>query len=182
MHNCRNTILCVNQYKDANVNYSRQHKIKQTYIDRETGQFSTISLETALLKYPKRGTMATFYIESSLEVIAGLSKKEARFLSFLLKERDMYNIILCKISSIAKQEDFNWSRQYLYKVMDKFRDLNIIVKHKGKIWVNPYLILPIKNDMNPSNAWEVQTLWTYLFEDKDKWFDGIDKLEKNIFG
>jgi hypothetical protein len=158
---------------------------KRRFINTETGEFETISLYKDSFKYPKKGSEGVYMSldpqKMILPVIAELSPKEAVLFEAMIKHRDKYNVVRSTVKKIALSVDLEWSNPYLSGRVKKMRELDLIEKYNGKIFINPYVIKPKFDEDNPDSQFEVQQVWKKLFIDKDAYYESIDDDIKRIF-
>jgi len=161
------------------MNYNKI-PFKESFINSETGEFKTVKYTARYIKYPIRGAIK-MYTNKALVALAGLSQSDAKLLEEMINHRDKYNIVRKKLIELVKITKLNWKKSYTSRRISLMKELNLIQKYKGKIWINPYIIQPKYNEDDPESGLKTQIMWKRSWEDKDAYYDGIDEEMKILF-
>ena len=131
-------------------------------------------------KYAMRGS-DSIYVDNLIDAVDALPKSATRLMLALIKIRGDMNVIDFKSWAMIGSE-ISQDRSQVTRSRDMLFDRNIIGEYNGKLFLNPFIVLPKYDKVDENNQWRSQMLWRHLFENKDLIYKELedDKLALGI--
>lgn len=147
-------------------------------LNLESGEIYDTDIKMRDDRFARQGFKT--YNTGVLQLIDVLTKNEIKLLIDVfsdIKLVDRNNMLLVSFLQITR--DMLKSTRSTFK--KKLTENNIINDYNNKIMLNPYIFMP-RGDKNYKNSiYLIQQSWTYLFEDKDRYFEEVIKYVEMIF-